>query len=68
MRMTFYLDCSATTDSKPEMLSGVETGNIIPHDEWNLRGIGHAHTHTEKTTFYAKTTNGNIYMKGLAQC
>ena len=39
--MTIHLDCYATTDCKPEMLSGVETGNRIPHDEWNLRGIAH---------------------------
>ena len=47
--MTIHLDCYATTDGKPEMLSGVETGNRIPHDELKLRGIAHAHT--EKTTF-----------------
>ena len=50
------------------MLSGVETGNRIPHDEWNLRGIAHAHTCTEKTTFFARTNNANTHMKGLAQC
>ena len=44
MLMTIHLDCYVTTDCKPEMLSGVETGNRIPHDEWNLRGIVHAHT------------------------
>ena len=30
MLMTIHLDCFATTDCKPEMLSGVETGNRIP--------------------------------------
>ena len=54
MLMTIHLDCSAITDCKPEMLSGVETGNIIPVDELNLRGIAHAHTYTEKTTFLCK--------------
>ena len=44
MLMTIHLDCYVTTDCKPEMLSGVKTGNRIPHDEWNLRGIVHAHT------------------------
>ena len=51
MTMTIHLDCYATTDCKPEVLSGVETGNRIPHDEWNLRGIAHMYTYTEKTTF-----------------
>ena len=31
--MTIHLDCYAATDCKPEMLSGVEAGNRIPHDE-----------------------------------
>ena len=31
--MTIHLDCYARTDCKPEVLSGVETGNRIPHDE-----------------------------------
>ena len=58
--MTIHLDCYARTDCKPEVLSGVETGNRIPHDEC---------THIQKRQhFYAKTTNANIYMKGLAQC
>ena len=52
MTMTIHLDCYATTDCKPEVLSGVETGNRIPHDEWNLRGIAHMYTYTEKTTFF----------------
>ena len=54
MTMTIHLDCYATTDCKPEVLSGVETGNRIPHDEWNLRGIAHVYTYTEKTTFLCK--------------
>ena len=33
MTMTIHLDFYATTDYKPEVLSGVETGNRIPHDE-----------------------------------
>ena len=54
MTMTIHLDCYARTDCKPEVLSGVETGNRIPHDEWNLRGIAHVYTYTEKTTFLCK--------------
>ena len=48
MTMTIDLDCYARNDCKPEVLSGVETGNRIPR---NLRSIAHAHTYTEKTTF-----------------
>merc|ERR1712212_292572 len=33
MTMTIHLDCYATTDCKLEVLSGVESGNRIPHDE-----------------------------------
>ena len=52
--MIIQLDGYATTDCKPQTLSGIVTGNTIPHDEWNLRGIAHAHTYTEKTTFLWK--------------
>ena len=52
MTITIHLDCYATTDCKPEVLSGVETG--IPHDERNSRGIAHVYTYTEKTTFLSK--------------
>ena len=31
-----------TTDIKPEMLSGVQTGNGTPHGIYNIRGIAHA--------------------------
>ena len=31
--MTSNFDSHSTTDYKPEMLSGAETGNRIPHDE-----------------------------------
>ena len=53
MTMTIHLDCYATTDCKPEVLSGVETGNRTPHDERNSR-IAHVYTYTEKMTFLCK--------------
>ena len=53
-QLTECRDASWYPTSKPEVLSGFETGNRIPHDEWNLRGIAHAHTYTEKTTFLCK--------------
>ena len=36
--MTSHLDSNTTTDVKPHMLSGVQTGNGIPHDKYNIRG------------------------------
>ena len=39
--MTSHLDSHMTTDVKPDMLSGVQTGNGIPHDRYNIRGIAH---------------------------
>ena len=40
--MTSHLDSHTTTDVKPEMIQGVYTGNGIPHDKYNIRGIAHA--------------------------
>ena len=40
--MDFQLYSHTTTDVKPEMLSGVQTGNRITHDEYNMCGIAHA--------------------------
>ena len=40
--MTSHLDSHKTTDIKPEMLSGVQTGNGSPHSNYNIRGIPHA--------------------------
>ena len=42
--MTSHLNSHRTTDIKPEMLSGVQTGNGTPHDKYNIRGIVHAQT------------------------
>ena len=39
--MTSHLGSHITSDVKPEMLSAVQTGNRIPHDEYNVRGIAH---------------------------
>ena len=43
--MTSHLDSHGTTDIKPEMLSGVQTGNGIQHVEYNIRGIAHVHAY-----------------------
>ena len=42
--MTSDLDSHTATDVKPDMLSGVQTGNGIPHDGYNIRGIAHVGT------------------------
>ena len=42
--MTSHLNSHTSTDINPEMLSGVQTGNGIPHDEYNIRGTAHAPT------------------------
>ena len=42
--MTSHLDSQTTTDVKPDKLSGVQTGNGIPIDRFNIRGIAHVRT------------------------
>ena len=34
-------DSHTTTDNKLDILSDVKTGNGIPHDTYNVRGIAH---------------------------
>ena len=49
--MAFHLDSHRTTDIKPEMLSGVQTGNGTPHDKYNIRGNAHARLHRKDDIF-----------------
>ena len=42
--MTSHLDSHTTTDVKPDMLFGVQTGNKILHDRYDIRGIALART------------------------
>ena len=49
--MTSYLNSNLTTDIKPEMLSGVQTGNGTPHDKYNIPGIAHARTNRRGDIF-----------------
>ena len=46
-----HLDSHTTTDVTPDMLSGVQTGNGIPHDRYNIRGIAHVHTNRKDDIF-----------------
>ena len=49
--MTSHLNSHGTTDIKPEMLSGVQTGNGTPHGKYNVRGIAHARTNRKDDIF-----------------
>ena len=49
--MTSHLDSHRTTDIKPEMLSGVQTGNGTPHDKYNTRGIAHVRKNRKDDIF-----------------
>ena len=49
--MTSPLSSHTTTDVKPEMLSGVQTGNGISHDKYDVCGIAHALTNRKDDIF-----------------
>ena len=49
--MTSHLDSHTTTDVKPEMISGVETGNGIQHNEYDILGIAQACTDRKDNIF-----------------
>ena len=49
--MTSYLDSHTAYDVKPDMISGVQTGNGIPHDRYNIRGIAHEGTNRKDDIF-----------------
>ena len=49
--MTSHLDSDTTTDVKPDMLSGVQTGNVIPHDSYNISGIAHGRVNRKDDIF-----------------
>ena len=49
--MTSHPEAHITTDYKPDMLSGVQTGNRIPHDRYNIRSNAHEHTNRKNNIF-----------------
>ena len=49
--MTSHLDDHTTTDVKLEMLSCVQTGNGITHDEYNIRGIANVRRNRKDNIF-----------------
>ena len=49
--MTSHHNSHTTTDVKPEMISGVETGNGIQHIKYDIRGIAQARTDRKDEIF-----------------
>ena len=49
--MTSHRDIHTKIDVKPEVMPGIQTGNGIPHDKCNLRGIAHACTNKKEDIF-----------------
>ena len=58
--MTSHLGSCTTTDIIPDMLSGVQTGNEIPHDRYNIRGIAHVRTN-RKDDIFMQRRQGQIF-------
>ena len=66
MFTTPYLDSHSTTDPKPEILSAVLTGNRIPHDGRNVRGIMHVHVCRKDDIFRQRRLNHSGVGGGIA--
>ena len=58
--MTSHLNSHGTTDIKPEMLSGVQTGNGTPHDKYHICGIAHTRTERKDDIFMKRRPVQNI--------
>ena len=58
--MTSHHDIYTTTDVKPEMIPGIQTGNGIPPDKCNLCGIAHARKNKKEKIFMQRRL-GQIY-------
>ena len=65
--MTLHLDSHITTVVKPDMLSGVQTGNEIPHNRYNICGIAYAHINIKENIFMQRRLGQILeWGKGLA--
>ena len=64
--MTSHLDSHMTTDVKPDMLSGVQTGNGIPHDRFDIHGIAHGRTNRKDYIFMQRRLGQilHVYWRG----
>ena len=49
--MTFPHDSKTPTDVKPEMISGVLSGNEIQYDKYDVHGIAHVRTDSKDNIF-----------------
>ena len=49
--MTFQRDSHTTTDVKPEMIPGIQTGNGIQHNKYDVRCIAQARTDRKDNIF-----------------
>ena len=49
--MTSHRDSHTITDVKPKIMPGVQTGNGIPNDKYDIRGIAHARTNRKDDIF-----------------
>ena len=49
--MTSHRDSHTITDVKPEIIPGVQTGNGMPHDKYNICGIDHVCTNRKDDIF-----------------
>ena len=60
--MTSHLDSHMTTGVKPDMLPGVQTGNGIPFDRYNIRGIAHVRTNRKDDFFMKDDLGKSLYV------
>ena len=49
--MTSHRDNHTTTDVKPEIIPGFQTGKGIPYDKYDMRGIAHVRTNIKDDIF-----------------
>ena len=62
--MTSHLDSHRTTDIKPEMFLGVQTGNGTPYDKYDICGIAHVRTYRKDDIFMQRRLVENfIYIR-----
>ena len=59
--MTSHLNSHGTTEINPEMLSGVQIRNGIPHNRYNIHGIAHARTN-RKDDIFMQRRPGQIFI------
>ena len=66
--MPSHHDSNTTTDIKMERLSGVKTGNGIPYDKYNVRGIAHVRTNRKDDIFMQRLLVQSIVRRRSDYC